>query len=390
MAKTRSQYIKEQGGDEYSFSLVDKATVQKLQRDGKINLPSKKVNVDKDERWNEKQMYSQLMQSITNGDSVLTLANNLLSVVGNNETSAMRNARTMMTSAENAGRLDSYKDLDEQGVVQKKVWIATGDDHTRDSHLMLDGEEVDIDEKFSNGCEFPADPSGDPEEVWNCRCTMRTHIVGFRDEDGSIDYVQYEHESGIHQQEIEEERERRERRESSEQTTNIFGEAIEFSNTILEKHPETKELIESLASKYDTKLKEVKIGVSQHTKGGGSVQVSGTVMEINNFKDASTTIHEFAHSISIENQTKLGLYDESAFWKDIKKVQREYKKDVGNDSSRWISSYEHSHKGSDEFLAEAFTQATMHDMGLDLPSKYGNDFTYSNQVLEIVKKYYGK
>lgn len=213
MAKTRAQYVAEHdidGSGNIIFSLVDKSTVDRLRKTGKVKLPKKKVSVPKDKRWNTKYMNSKLLQGIENGDSIDKIAKSLLTVIGNNEISAMRNARTMVTGAENLGRLDSYADLEEQGVVQKKVWIATPDDRTRISHLELDGEEVDIDEEFSNGCMCPGDPDcDDPSEVWNCRCSMRDHIVGFRKADGSISYIERQRDETLHDEQIEEEKERR-------------------------------------------------------------------------------------------------------------------------------------------------------------------------------------
>ena len=163
----------------------------------------------KDMRWNTKQLNSKLLAGILNGYSIPKLANSLIDVIGNNKASATRNARTMITQAECGGRQDSYKDLADKGVVQKKVWIATPDDRTRESHLMLDGEEVDIDEEFSNGLMFPADPSGEPEEVYNCRCSMRTHIIGFKRADGSISRVAQGRDTTMHSKQMEAEKERR-------------------------------------------------------------------------------------------------------------------------------------------------------------------------------------
>ena len=213
MAKSREQYIAENSEgnfeeDLYTFSLVDAATVARLQREGDVKLPAKKVDVPKDERWNTKQLNSKLLAGILNGDSIPKIANSLVEVIGNNAASAVRNARTMVTGAECAGRQDSYEELADNGVIQKKVWIATPDDRTRESHLEIDGEEVDVDEKFSNGLMYPADPSGDPSEVWNCRCTMRTHIVGFRKKDGSISAVNYERGKTMHDRQMEEEKEK--------------------------------------------------------------------------------------------------------------------------------------------------------------------------------------
>lgn len=209
MAKSRKQYIEEHGGDDISFSLIDEATVVRMRKLGRVTLPAKKIDIPKDERWNAKLIASKLLQGILNGSSVDKIAASLISVIGNNKASAIRNARTMVTQAENAGRFDSYDNLAEQGVIQKKVWIATPDDRTRQSHLDLDSEEVDIDAEFSNGLMYPGDPTGDPEEVWNCRCSMRDHIIGFRRADGSISYVERSRDNTMHDRQMREEKERR-------------------------------------------------------------------------------------------------------------------------------------------------------------------------------------
>lgn len=215
MAKSREQYIAENTddyeGDLYAFALVDRHTVERLQRDGDITLPYKDLDKIKDERWNTKLFTSRLLQGILNGDPIPNIAARLLDVVGYNESAAMRNARTMTTACENRGRQDSYEELADNGVVQKKVWIATPDDRTRASHLEIDGEEVDIDAEFSNGLKYPADPDGDESEVYNCRCSMRDMIIGFRAKDGHIEYVDYGRDKTTHFTQIRQEQERREK-----------------------------------------------------------------------------------------------------------------------------------------------------------------------------------
>lgn len=215
--KSRERYIKEHGGSPSTFNLVDEATVKRLARDGKVKVPSKRINIPRDKRWNEKQMGSKILQGIENGDSIPKISKSLTEIIGNNYNSAVRNARTMTTSAENNGRLDSYKDLADQGVIQKKVWVATPDERTREEHLLLDGEEQDIDKPFSNGLMFPGDGDGDPAEVWNCRCTMTEHIIGFVGEDGNFYFVAYDHDETMHDRQIDDEKElRKEERQRRE------------------------------------------------------------------------------------------------------------------------------------------------------------------------------
>lgn len=206
--------------DEYvSFTILDEHTVKRLIRDGKVDVPKKKVDIPKDERWNMKTLGSKLLLGIQNGDSIPKIADSFQEVIGMNRASAVRNARTMTTSAECHGRMDSYNNLAEQGVVQKKHWIATPDDRTRASHLELDGQERDIDKAFSNGLMFPGDANGAPEQVWNCRCSIATKIVGFRKADGSISKVaDVKEPESLHEKQMKEERKRRELKKSVEKS----------------------------------------------------------------------------------------------------------------------------------------------------------------------------
>ena len=174
------------------FDIVDEHTVQRLIKDGDIQLPYKHLNRVKDRRWNTRRLNSAVLQGILQGESMHDIAERILPVVNNDANAAIRNARTMVTGAENRGRLDRYEDLQEQGAVIKKVWIATHDDRVREWHLDMDGQEVDLDEPFIDGngneIDYPADPSGAPETVYNCRCSMKSHVVGVRSASGKIRY----------------------------------------------------------------------------------------------------------------------------------------------------------------------------------------------------------
>lgn len=202
--------------DGITFSIMNEDVLKRLQKDGKVELPQKKISVSKDRQWNEKFIHAQMLQGIINGESVQSIASRILPEINSktdfkgksanevddllrrNEASAIRNARTMYTCAENKGRLDSFKEMEKKGVVMKKVWRATPDDRTRKSHIDIDGEEQDLDNLFSNGCMFPGDGNGPSEEVWNCRCSMGRYFIGFRRKDGSISKINYEKDRTMH------------------------------------------------------------------------------------------------------------------------------------------------------------------------------------------------
>ena len=166
----------------YSFELTDSSTVRNLATSNKTLLPYKAVDAVKDVRWNVQKVNSEVLQGILSGDSMDKIAKRLSRVLNMNEASAIRNARTSVTSAENKGRMDMLHDAEDKGVQTKKVWMATNDNRTRDAHAELDGEEAFVDEPFYNEfgrIMFPGDPDADPSNVYNCRCTLGYHVVGF-------------------------------------------------------------------------------------------------------------------------------------------------------------------------------------------------------------------
>ena len=169
----------------YSFELVDANTVKNLARSEEIILPPKKnLDVQKDKLWNAKQVNAQLLQGILQGESIPKIAARMQNVCDSNKAASIRNARTMVTAAENSGRQSGMNKAESDGIEFKKMWIATRDERTRESHMVLNGQLVANGEKFVtiNGdeIEFPGDWRAEPKEVYNCRCTLGTIVVGFK------------------------------------------------------------------------------------------------------------------------------------------------------------------------------------------------------------------
>ncbi len=167
----------------YSFALVNEEAVKNLAKSDKTLLPKKKIDIPKDMQWNKKLINSQMMQGILQGENITKMAKRLQNVTDMNRKSAIRNARTMTTCAENKGRQDSFTKATEDGVVMTREWIAAHDGRTRDWHVELDGVEVGVDEAWVNEygeIMYPGDDGADPANVYNCRCAMRAHVKGFK------------------------------------------------------------------------------------------------------------------------------------------------------------------------------------------------------------------
>ena len=167
----------------YSFTLVDADTVRNLAITDTSLLPYKEIDPAKDIPWNMKKINAETLQGILQGESMDKIAKRLRNVQEMNKTQAIRSARTIVTGAENKGRQDSYKRAEKDGIVMKREWIATNDSRTRHWHAELDGVEVDIDEPWVNEfgeIMFPGDPSADPANTYNCRCSMSAKVIGFK------------------------------------------------------------------------------------------------------------------------------------------------------------------------------------------------------------------
>lgn len=168
----------------YSFEMVDESTVENLVKNGATNLlPQKQVNIPKDKQWNTKNINSQVLQGILQGESISKLSKRLENVTDMNHKSAIRNARTMTTGAECKGRMDSYHKAQADGVILQKVWVAHHSERTREWHGDLGGVAKNIDEPFENDygeIMYPGDPTAHPANVYNCRCSIKTKILGFK------------------------------------------------------------------------------------------------------------------------------------------------------------------------------------------------------------------
>lgn len=166
----------------YSFELVDAQTVKSLATKDETLLPYKFLDEVKDVRWNTQKVNAAVLQGILQGESVPNLAKRLQSVTNMNKVSAIRNARTTITSAECKGRQDSYEKAEKDGINLKREWIAAIDGRTRHAHRLLDGQFADVGKPFKSelgDIMYPGDPSADPANVYNCRCTIAAKVIGF-------------------------------------------------------------------------------------------------------------------------------------------------------------------------------------------------------------------
>ena len=112
------------------------------------------------------------------GEGIPKLAKRIQGVINSNMKRAVLIARTENTRVENEARNEVFNNASKNGIELKKKWLSARDSRVRKSHSFINGEVAEMNEQFSNGLEYPGDPSGDPREVCNCRCSMVSLVKG--------------------------------------------------------------------------------------------------------------------------------------------------------------------------------------------------------------------
>jgi hypothetical protein len=134
----------------------------------------------------EKQVVGILQRAVLGSKTPFEAARQISGVVGSRgnvgaTAAAERIVRTEVNRAFNAADhtfdVQANERRPEDLPALKKIWVATLDDRTRESHRRAHGQVRFIDEPFNVGGEeldYPSDPSGSAGNTINCRCTRIT------------------------------------------------------------------------------------------------------------------------------------------------------------------------------------------------------------------------
>lgn len=425
-----SAYTIEQVAGNVGFDLWDEQTVKRLmveQPDLMPYYPPKRaLKRGIDLEYGKKQITKSVTSSILQGKSIKRMADDLQKrITTMSRDSAIRTARTAVTGAQNAGRMDSYAAAQKMGIKLKKEWLATLDSRTRHSHAMLDGEQVAQDKKFSNGCRFPGDPQGPPWEIYNCRCTLIAAVDGVdassaqrrvRNADTGqtevISNMSYAEWAGwkksVSTDVLTIAIEKIRSADSVSAVSNIMQEktkkTVNLSGMDLDLAKENMEQILRLGDEYGYHFSEIvttsgRAALGEVKRSGARAERVSLQYPKKYYKDQNslftelrkssaagesprlgrrqigvyTTTHEFAHTLSEELTSRLyGYGEELAFWDEIEEVYKVAKNDRPDELGKYAFS------NQNEFLAECFAYAKLGAT----PNQY------ADEVLRIVDKYF--
>ena len=104
------------------------------------------------------------LDSVTDGD-MISAVDRVFDELTDND--FMGNTLSLVGSVINFSRTESASYNDRK----TKIWVVTSG-NPRSNHALLDGETVNMGEAFSNGAQFPGDPSLDVSDRANCECLV--------------------------------------------------------------------------------------------------------------------------------------------------------------------------------------------------------------------------
>lgn len=158
------------------------AVVKAVQLDSKISNGLYSA-LGMDTKRLKKNITQEISRGIASSLSYSDISRNLKNTSGVPLYNAKRIVRTESHRIQQQSAEDSRRIAKNKGADIVRMWDATLDGRTRDSHRMVDGEIKELDEEFSNGLMFPGDPSGSAAEVINCRCVALTRARWALDEE---------------------------------------------------------------------------------------------------------------------------------------------------------------------------------------------------------------
>lgn len=187
-------YQIERYGVNTSYTLYNHEAVEEIIRNNPELIPppgkkvSRRIAEGKAKRWSKQKIQSVAIQAILQGDSIPDMAKRLAKEVADSDyKAAVRNARTMATGAQNAGRYEAYRRATGMGIDLIIEWAAVLDNRTRHAHRLMHGQRTTVDKPFHTPdgytIMYPADCTGTSDapqkEIWNCRCTLLAWVKGF-------------------------------------------------------------------------------------------------------------------------------------------------------------------------------------------------------------------
>lgn len=197
--------VEETNGLRIDFSPLDNRVIAET-----VNSPVD-MNLLSERLYNQRKELAErtnhlLATKLAQGKSYAQIAKNIKESTEASFYQANRIARTEGGRVRSIAKLKAQDELISKGIDIEKMWLATLDTRTRNSHGAMDGQTVAIDEKF----ESPEGHTTDAPRLFqvaaediHCRCSMATIVKGYppmsrRYDNKAGDFITYKEWQKIH------------------------------------------------------------------------------------------------------------------------------------------------------------------------------------------------
>lgn len=124
-----------------------------------------------------KRTYQNLVRAITDAAEEIEDADTPADVFDKRGNDALKLATSLVAAAAGFALVEAGNQAERQDPkkIVEKIWVTGA--NARESHALMDGEKVGINETFSNGARWPGDDNLDPDESCGCNCTTEVLIT---------------------------------------------------------------------------------------------------------------------------------------------------------------------------------------------------------------------
>lgn len=166
-----TMYALQEQGVPLAFPINQEQVAAAIQHETKLSDTLYK-SFDKKEL--QKKIASEISRGFSTSATFAEISRNVASYAGIDKNKATRIVRTEGHRITETAAHHAQEKAVDRGADLVKIWDASLDARTRDSHVKVDGEIREVKKRFSNGLMYPGDSAGKASEVINCRCRSRT------------------------------------------------------------------------------------------------------------------------------------------------------------------------------------------------------------------------
>lgn len=166
-----TMYALQEQGVPLAFPINQEQVAAAIQHETKL---SDTLYKSFDKKDLQKKIASEISRGFSTAATFAEISRNVASYAGIDKNKAKRIVRTEGHRITETAAFHAQEKAVDRGADLVKIWDASLDARTRDSHVKVDGEIREVRKRFSNGLMYPGDSAGKASEVINCRCRSRT------------------------------------------------------------------------------------------------------------------------------------------------------------------------------------------------------------------------